>query len=85
MVTRILAVIVLVQTAVIVWVFGAGMSSDAIGLAVGVMMGATVGIPTALLVAARYERRHDLPATPPTVLPTSTSLVCRNGTEVMRR
>lgn len=83
---RILAVIVLLETTVIIWVMGAGMSSDSIGMAAGVLMGALASVPAAYL-AARSAVRDALGG--PTyrqgavkVLPETTSIELRNGTGV---
>lgn len=48
----------LVLLAFLTWRLGSSLSSDALGMAVGVLFGVLAGIPSALLVAASQRRRR---------------------------
>lgn len=53
---------------VLVWKSFSVLSSDAVGMAIGVLFGVLAGVPSALLVLASDRKRSDWPAS---VLPTS--------------
>ena len=56
---------------VLAWQIGSRLSTDAVGMAVGLIFGVLAGIPAALLVAASGRRRDPLdvysPPPPPTL------------------
>jgi hypothetical protein len=55
---RMLGLAALVFVGVLAWRVGGMLSTDAIGMAVGMMFGVLAGIPAALLVLATDRRRH---------------------------
>ena len=89
----ILATVALVVLAVGAWLVGSVLSSDAVGMVIGLLFGTMATVPGALLVlvaARRQQARHDpyytpRPAPPPTVhqppaqLPGPVTLVFDNG------
>ena len=52
------AVTVLMIAGVLAWLFASRLSSDALGMAVGLLFGVLAGVPTALLVLASSGRRR---------------------------
>ena len=89
----ILATVALVVLAVGAWLVGSVLSSDAVGMVIGLLFGTMATVPGALLVlvaARRQQARHDpyytpRPAPPPPVhqppaqLPGPTVIVFTNG------
>ncbi len=55
---RFVLLALLVGVGVMTWRLGSALSSDALGMAVGVVFGVLAGIPTALLVLATNSRRR---------------------------
>ena len=56
---RFVMLALLVILGVMTWRLGASLSSDALGMAVGVVFGVLAGIPAALLVLATNSRRRE--------------------------
>lgn len=56
---RLLLMIIFVFVGIAAWRIGDSLSSDAVGLAVGVVFGVMAGLPTALLVLAGNRRRGE--------------------------
>lgn len=61
---KIIGYILLIIVAILVWRLGERLSTDALGLAIGIIFGCLAGIPGAILVLAanRQRDRHEPPA-----------------------
>lgn len=62
---RVLLLVLLIFVGVAGWRAGGAISSDAMGMAVGIVFGVFAGLPVSLLVLAATRRRGDVPAAPP--------------------
>lgn len=59
MMKKLLALMALIFIGAVGWRVGEGMSSDAVSMAVGLLLGVMAGVPTALLVLASDRRQRN--------------------------
>lgn len=56
---RVVLLVLVVLGCVVVWRLGSRLSADAVGMAIGILLGMLASIPTSLLILANSRRRED--------------------------